>query len=244
MLQLPIQLPLADLILAYQQSDAFGKIIVVVQLCFSAIALAIFIAKFKEFGRIEFYVGRFRRLFGSEMNVLKLYNANASGASLENNPAEAIYRTACDKILEIFGPAGIEGWKNGDSTVAGLADTELEFINSSVENTLAEREEWLDKGMNMLAIAVSASPMLGLLGTVWGVLSAFQSMGRSGSALLSDVAPGISSAMLTTVIGLIVAIPASVTYNTLGAKIKSLQVQLEGFADDLKSRVGCEFKQR
>ena len=239
-----LSLPLADIFLAYQQSDAFGKFIVVVQLCFSAVSIAIFIAKFREFGRIKFYVERFRRLFGSEMNVLKLYNANASMASLEFNPAEAIYRTACDKILEIFGPAGIEGWKNGDSTVPGLADTELEFINSSAENTLAEREEGLDKGMAILAVAVSASPMLGLLGTVWGVLSAFQSMGRSGSALLSDVAPGISSAMLTTVVGLVVAIPSSVAYNALGAKIKSLQIQLEGFADDLKSRIGCEFKQR
>lgn len=241
---LPFSLPIAGVVLAYQQSDGFGKFIVIMQLCFSAIALAVFIEKFKAFRKIAFFVGRFRNLFDSSADSLKLYNPNASTASLESNPAEAIYRVACSRVTEIMSPAGVESWRNNAPTVAGLADTEIDVIDTSIENTLLDQEGILESGMTILAVAVSASPLLGLFGTVWGVLNAFQSMGRSGSALLSDVAPGISSAMLTTVVGLFVAIPASIAYNVLGSKIKSIQNQLEGFADDLKSRIAFEFKQR
>ena len=235
-----LKLPLADLILAYQQSDATGKAIVIVQLGISAVALCIMIAKFKVFRKMAFSISRFRKLFGENAGVLNLYRSGG----YTDNPAEAIYQRACGKIVDLFGPAGLEGWANGDDTVTGLADTELEVVKASAENSLSEQEIEVESGMSMLATAITASPLLGLFGTVIGVLSAFQSMGRSGSALLSDVAPGISSAMLTTVVGLIVAIPTSVVYNVLQTRIKAIQVQLEGFTDDLKGRIGCEFKQR
>ena len=63
----------------------------------------------------------------------------------------------------------------------------------------------VDSHMWLLAIGSSLTPLIGLLGTVWGILDAFQAMGAKGSALLSDVAPGLSSALLTTVVGLVVA---------------------------------------
>lgn len=232
--------PTAGLMLAYEQSDTFGKAIVIIQLCISAIALSVMIAKGKSFRRMAFAVSRLRRLFGENPRVLNLYRSNA----ITDNPAEIVYQRACGKIVDIFGPAGLEGWAAGDDTVSGLADTELELVRSAAESALAEQEVQVEKGMGLLATAVTASPLLGLLGTVTGVLGAFQSMGRSGSALLSDVAPGISSAMLTTVVGLFVAIPTSMAYNFLQSKITAIQVDLEGFTDDLKGRIGCEFKQR
>ena len=235
-----LNFPLADLILAYQQSDAFGKLIVIVQFGLSAVALSVMLAKFKNFRRMLFSIDRFRKMFGENPRVLNLYRAGG----YTENPAEIIYQCACGKIVDLFGPAGLEGWANGDDTVTGLAETELEVVRASAENTLSEQEVSVEGGMDLIAIAVTASPLLGLLGTVVGVLGAFQSMGRSGSALLSDVAPGISSAMLTTVVGLCVAIPTSIAYNVLQSRIKAIQVQLEGFTDDLKGRIGCEFKQR
>ena len=71
----------------------------------------------------------------------------------------------------------------------------------------------LENSMGLLATAVTTAPFLGLLGTVWGVMESFGGMAVTGSAMLSAVAPGISGALLTTVVGLLVALPSAIGYN-------------------------------
>ena len=95
--------------------------------------------------------------------------------------------------------------------------------------------------MWLLAIGSSLAPLIGLLGTVWGILDAFQAMGAKGSALLSDVAPGLSSALLTTVVGLFVAIPSAAGYNLLLELTRRLDAYLDGFTDELLGRLQDEF---
>ena len=94
--------------------------------------------------------------------------------------------------------------------------------------------------MGLLATAVSAAPFLGLLGTVWGVMDAFSGMADSGSAALSAVAPGISGALLTTIIGLIVALPSMIGYNLLSSKIRHIAVQMDNFSQEFVSRISNE----
>ena len=84
-------------------------------------------------------------------------------------------------------------------------------------------------------MAVTAAPFLGLLGTVWGVMVAFGSILGSGSAMLSEVAPGISGALLTTVIGLLVALPSSVGYNIIAGQIRTLRVRMDNFLQEFMS---------
>jgi len=91
--------------------------------------------------------------------------------------------------------------------------------------------------MGMLATAVSAAPFLGLLGTVWGVMDAFSGMAESGSVALSAVAPGISGALLTTIVGLFVALPSMVGYNLLSGRIRRISVQMDNFAQEFISEV-------
>ena len=95
--------------------------------------------------------------------------------------------------------------------------------------------------MGVISTAVALAPMLGLLGTVWGVLDAFGDM-EPGAAMLAKLAPSISSALVTTVIGLLVAIPGVMAYNILSAKIRKLDADMEGFADDVCGRIACEFQ--
>ncbi|MDD2349234.1 MAG: MotA/TolQ/ExbB proton channel family protein, partial [Kiritimatiellae bacterium] len=102
----------------------------------------------------------------------------------------------------------------------------------------------IEHGMPLLATIVTASPMLGLLGTVWGVLDAFSEMGPKGTVLLSEIAPAISSALVTTVVGLLVAIPSAIFYNTLATKVRQLSSDMVGFADELLGRIACEFQGR
>ena len=98
--------------------------------------------------------------------------------------------------------------------------------------------------MGVIATVVALSPMLGLLGTVWGVLDAFYEMGSSGSANLATIAPSISSALVTTVVGLLIAIPGVVAFNRMNATIRNLTSDMEGFADELIGRIACEFQGR
>ncbi len=91
----------------------------------------------------------------------------------------------------------------------------------------------LEKRMIILSTTVSVSPFLGLLGTVWGIMSAFLSIGATGSADISSVGPGIAEALITTVAGLAVAIPALIAYNYFVDNIRRLDGKLENFSTEL-----------
>jgi len=95
----------------------------------------------------------------------------------------------------------------------------------------------LEQYLSLLGTIATVSPILGLLGTVWGVMDAFSGMADSGSAALSAVAPGISGALLTTIIGLIVALPSMIGYNLLSSKIRNIAVQMDNFGQEFISKV-------
>lgn len=91
----------------------------------------------------------------------------------------------------------------------------------------------LEHSVSWLATVASAAPFVGLFGTVWGIMTSFQSIGMSGQASLAVVAPGISEALIATAIGLFAAIPAAIAYNFLNSKIKSQALTLDSFNQDL-----------
>ena len=117
-------------------------------------------------------------------------------------------------------------------------------MRGTCEHALDEEEIRVEHGMNIIATIVALEPMLGLLGTVWGVLDAFAEMGTAGSANLATIAPSISAALVTTVVGLIVAIPGVVFFNVMNSKIRGITSDMEGFADELMGRIACEFQGR
>ena len=127
---------------------------------------------------------------------------------------------------------------------AALTAREIELVRGTCEHALDEEEIRLDHGMGVIASVVSLSPMLGLLGTVWGVLDAFAEMGTAGSANLATIAPSISAALVTTVVGLLIAIPGVMAYTRMNATITHITSDMEGFADELMGRIACEFQGR
>ena len=106
-------------------------------------------------------------------------------------------------------------------------------LKSALEIVIAEEVPALEKRLIFLATTVSVSPFLGLLGTVWGIMTAFLSMGVEGSADITAVGPGIAEALITTVAGLAVAIPAVVAYNYFVDKFHRLETELDNFAREL-----------
>jgi biopolymer transport protein TolQ len=129
------------------------------------------------------------------------------------------------------------------ATGRGLDPYQVGAVRNAAERTLAAQVLLLENSITFLATAASTAPFLGLLGTVWGVMDAFAGMAVTGKPMLSEVAPGISGALLTTVVGLLVALPSSMGYNMLGDRVRRLSVEMDNFAQEFLSDVERHFQQ-
>jgi biopolymer transport protein TolQ len=111
-----------------------------------------------------------------------------------------------------------------------------ELAQRAMERAVADELARLERHVGFLATAGSVSPFIGLMGTVWGVMSAFLSIGAQGSASLVVVAPGIAEALITTVAGLAAAIPAVVGYNHLLVRLRGIGNACGGFVTEYLDR--------
>jgi biopolymer transport protein TolQ len=114
-------------------------------------------------------------------------------------------------------------------------------IERSLQLGISEEVTKLELNMNWLATVATTSPFIGLFGTVWGIIDAFQGLGNAGSASLRAVAPGISEALVTTAIGLAAAIPAAIFYNLFGTRIKEMGTRMEDFAIEFQNFAERDF---
>ncbi|MGA0333444.1 MAG: MotA/TolQ/ExbB proton channel family protein, partial [Kiritimatiellia bacterium] len=122
---------------------------------------------------------------------------------------------------------------SGSQTRHLLSPSQLQIIRESAERELSDQILLMEKDMPILATTTTIAPFLGLLGTVWGVMQAFDGMAVTGAPTLSTVAPGISAALLTTVVGLLVAIPTVVGYNLLSVHLRNHSVGMDNFVQEL-----------
>jgi len=102
----------------------------------------------------------------------------------------------------------------------------------SMRISLSREQTLLEKHLPFLATVASASPYIGLFGTVWGIMNAFKGLAETNQATLSTVAPGISEALIATAVGLFAAIPALIAYNRFLTSVESLTSNFEDFMDE------------
>jgi biopolymer transport protein TolQ len=114
-------------------------------------------------------------------------------------------------------------------------------IERSLQLGISEEVTKLEMNMTWLATVASVSPFIGLFGTVWGIIDAFQALGSAGATSLRAVAPGISEALITTAIGLAAAIPAAIFYNVFGNRIKEIGTRMEDFAIEFQNLAERDF---
>ena len=237
---------LADsLVNGFVGSNLMGQAIVAVQLLGSVVMFAVIIGKYKELRFVARLTRRFLRDFASAGDVIEYYlNHRPSSAA---TGVVAIYAHTCERLLNLLSP-NVRGLLAGRQTTgdgaAALTAREVELVRGACEHILDEEEIRLENGMGVIATVVALAPMLGLLGTVWGVLDAFAEMGSAGSANLATIAPSISAALVTTVVGLLIAIPGVIAFNRMNATIRGIMSDMEGFADELTGRIACEYQGR
>ena len=162
----------------------------------------------------------------------------ASGKSLEEVAAAAGDRPrhALPRMLQ----GALKEWR--DARNKGLAtDTQAAFLIQRIDRVLdaaiARESARIEEGLGSLAIVATASPFIGLFGTVWGIMNAFQSIAIQKNTSLAVVAPSIAQALFATAIGLIAAIPAYIAFNAFSTSAGKFAGRLEGFADDLSTAI-------
>lgn len=150
-----------------------------------------------------------------------------SGRSLEDLAKEAGEhpRHPLPRMLQ----AALREWRDGRARLNG-GDTQaallLQRIDRAMDSVSAREGARVEDGLGTLAIVATASPFVGLFGTVWGIMHAFTSIAQSSDTSLATVAPGIAEALSTTAIGLVAAIPASIAYNKLASDFGTLARRL------------------
>jgi biopolymer transport protein TolQ len=160
-----------------------------------------------------------------------------SGRSLEEVAAKAGERPrhALPRMLQ----AALREWR--EARLRSASDGQIAFLVQRIDRVLdtiiARESARVEDGLGVLAIVATASPFIGLFGTVWGIMHAFQSIAIQKNTNLAVVAPAIAEALFATAIGLIAAIPAYIAFNAFSTKAGKYAARLEGFADDLSTAI-------
>ena len=231
-----------SLMKGFIDSSLMGKGIVIVQILASMFMFAIGIGKWMGLSFISQAARRVTRDVMSGRDVLEYYLARHPNG---HTPLENIYWATCERLLRLLAPDVRSLLQERQPGVeVALTAHEMGLVKALSEHVLDEEEIRVEHGMGAIATVVALAPMLGLLGTVWGVLDAFADMGEAGSATIATMAPAISSALVTTVVGLLVAIPGVMLHTHLNSKARGLMSDMEGFTDDLIGRIALEFQGR
>ena len=209
---------------AFQESDLFGKLILLVLFTFSVFTWSVILRKYLAFRQAQVASHAFRGTYRKHSNdPLQLIKEEIY---LDECPFFEIADCALGSLHETIERRGA----NPRPTVP-LAT--VEAIEKSLDRTISDETLKLERGLNLLATAASACPLVGLLGTVWGVLIAFQRVAVEASAQIHVISQGISVALSTTVVGLLVAIPSLVMYNWMTTIIRRFETEMESFASEV-----------
>jgi biopolymer transport protein ExbB/TolQ len=225
-----------ELLYIWEKATPEGKAIIIVLVGFSLLAWSVMGAKAIEMRRAAKLNRYFNEEFARQKTVLAIYErfhgAEGGGNDIEGCPNYAVYKA---------GASALEPRLKASKKPGEVSLKAMEHIKRALESAVAKEALKLESGLIFLAIAVSGAPFLGLLGTVWGVMSAFSYVAMKGNADLATMAPGVAGALITTVAGLLVAIPSMFGYNWLVHHLRVLTVELDNFAQDLVSRMETEF---
>jgi len=221
-----------ELVYIWSQARPEGKVIIICLFLFSIMAWSVMISKALQMRRARKLNQYFLSAFRSQKRLLELF-VRRGGA--EGGPVFVVSPARWGGLgARLRGGDGGRGRRDGVAGGAGQGKL-------APENAVAQEALKLESGLILLAIAVSGAPFLGLLGTVWGVMSTFAGVAQQGTATLTAMAPGVAAALITTVAGLLVAIPSMFGYNWLLHHLRVLTVELDNFAQELASKMETEF---
>lgn len=201
------------------------KLVLLILVYFSVVSWAIIFYKWRVLRRALLQSRDFQEYFWENRRIeqvaqnLKQYPAS---------PLSSVFRSGYQELVR---------QQRGQGEGQGLPANVTANVNRAMERSSTAETERLEKYLTFLATTGSATPFIGLFGTVWGIMNSFHGIGQSGSASLAVVAPGISEALIATAMGLMAAIPAVIAYNHFLNKVNILLGQMESIRQDFLNAV-------
>ena len=213
----------------FLRCDLVGQCITGGLAVFSVIAWAVMIGKRNDLAELRRLNQMYEQHLRDQRTLLDLPESYRNKRSI---PYADLFADAIDAYQR----AASIGKERGMDT----SRFRLEHTENALQRALARQILRYESSMVFLASIVSGAPFMGLLGTVWGVMQAFGAVSMQQTASIQTLAPGVSAALLTTIAGLVVAIPSVFGYNYLFACTKQLVTEIENFASSLADRIELE----
>lgn len=237
---------------AIQNATVEGKITVGVLLLLSLFSWTIIISKVRQLLIARSATRKFMAAYSATRDPLDIQRKGEDKA-FDGAPAFQLYIRGADELAYhiknnpvvvngmTFNPDPNAVHTNTDflakTTRVKISMASFDAVKVILEEAAASEAIGLEKGMIVLSTAVAGGPFIGLLGTVWGVMSTFAGIAESHAATLTAMAPGVAAALVATVTGLLVAIPAMFGYNFMVTTIRHLTQELDGFASRFANQI-------
>lgn len=234
-LLLPSPLLANGLEFGWRQSTTVGLVICAVLAVMSVVSWTAMIAKVVLLRRARRANAEFVAMLRSSLHPLAMFQ---NGEHFAFAPYYHIYHEAARELaFHLVGSDQPDRTFGARLQGAGrISPSQMESVKMALERSVGEAALKFEQGLSMVSIALSGAPFIGLLGTVWGIMDSFAELASSqGGQSIQAMAPGVCAALLTTVVGLLVAIPSMFGYNVLVTRIREMVVRLDNFASELSS---------
>jgi biopolymer transport protein TolQ len=214
------------------------KFVMLLLLVFSLVSWTIIIMKHLAYKKALAETEFFLDLFWKSKNLTDAYKA---AKEIPESPEASVFLLGFNELQKI-NRSRVSKQKSQDTLEMQLAS--MDNLKRALRKAENKELAQLGKYLSFLATTGSATPFIGLFGTVWGIMASFQDIGMRGSASLAVVAPGISEALVATAAGLAVAIPSVIFYNYYSNKLAEIENNMQGFSADFMNLVERDFLSR
>lgn len=215
-------------------SSTATKFVLLVLVLFSAVSWFLIFLKWMQFRKVRLQGDQF---FSAVERTSRLQDAYHAVVKLGPSPFGRLLREAVNFFSELR-PGALQ--QTGQISIEALSGTQLDVLRMVLAKEVSAERDLMARFIPWLATIGSVSPLLGLMGTVLGVMNSFIGIASGGSGNISAVAPGVAEALVTTVVGLGVAIPAVIAYNLLVSRLRVFVAEMEGFAYELVGTMAKE----
>jgi biopolymer transport protein TolQ len=235
---------------AFEKATTEGKLTIGALIIVSIFSWTVIISKARQLYRARKMGKKFFTAYRATRDPLDIYR---SKAEFDGAPAYELYVTGAEETEYHLknNPIHVQRIQSVVPGISTQAQTDViaraittkishasfESVRVALERAASTEALALEKGMIILSTAVAGGPFIGLLGTVWGVMETFSGIARANAASLTAMAPGVAGALIATVVGLFVAIPAMFAYNYMVTTIRAITQELDGFANEYATQL-------
>jgi biopolymer transport protein TolQ len=218
---------------AFQKATPEGKTTICVLATVSLFSWTVIISKTRQLWRARRAATKFFAAYRAARDPLEIFRGKRE---FDGAPVNEVYYVGAEELDYHLKNTAVQ--LKGQVKITHAA---FDSVRVALERAVGAEALALEKGMIVLSTAVAGGPFIGLLGTVWGVMETFSGIAREHTASLTAMAPGVAGALIATVVGLLVAIPAMFAYNFMVTTIRAITQELDNFTTEYATQIEHQY---